>query len=189
MGKNPYIKAAALLTAFLFLVSVVIWLLYPKSADHTVPDGLLKLDQLTNGQPVNFEMTSIDNEKVISEKLLGKVVIVNFWASWCEPCVKEFPSMLKLVRQFGGRIQIVAVSGDFNMDDLTNFLKAFGVSKSDMTVVWDQGNMIAKKFGTEKLPESYLIGADGKLIRKIVGVEDWANDDAIQFFEALVKDL
>lgn len=117
----------------------------------------------------------------------GKIVILNFWASWCEPCAEEFPSMLKLLNEFRSDIVILAVSNDSSKGDIETFSKAFTLYGVDgMHLLWDKDLKAAKAFQVGKLPESYIFGRDGKLLRKIVGTRDWANEDARTYFKMLI---
>lgn len=114
------------------------------------------------------------------------IVIVNFWASWCNPCVQEFPSMVNLIGQMKGKVAIVAVSMDDDEKDLMTFAKLFKVPQPGFYVVWDKDKSIGAKYGVGKLPESYLVGPDRKLVRKVLGIEDWASPGAISYFESLL---
>lgn len=151
------------------------------------PEGLSKLISIEKTGIPDVEMTDIQGNKHALKSFSGSVVIINFWASWCEPCVKEFPSLIKLIEKFKGKIKIVAVSGDYERQDIDIFLKAFNVKNPNFIVVWDKEQNIAKSFGTFKLPESFVFGPKGEFIRKIVGVDDWATKDAFMFFEDILK--
>lgn len=82
---------------------------------------------------------------------------------------------------------MLAISGDYEEPDIKTFIKAFKVYDPNIYVMWDKDQEVAKKFGTFKLPESYLIGRKGELIRKVSGVEDWATPEAMAFFDGLIK--
>ncbi len=135
--------------------------------------------------------------KILALDLAGKpfdlslvkepVVIVNFWASWCNPCVEEFPSMLKLVEALKGQVAIVAVSMDDEEKDLLAFSKLFKVPRAGFFVAWDKEKKVMADYGVGKLPESYIVGPDRKLVRKVLGVENWASENAIAYFAELAK--
>lgn len=115
------------------------------------------------------------------------VVIVNFWASWCGPCVEEFPSMLKLVEAMDGKVTIVAVSMDDDEKDLRAFTKLFKVPRKGFEVLWDREKKVMSTYAVGKLPESYIVGPDRKLIRKVLGIENWATENAIGYFKSLAE--
>jgi thiol-disulfide isomerase/thioredoxin len=146
-----------------------------------------KLNEMEEQGVPDFEIESINGEMIKLSSFKDKVVIVNFWASWCEPCVQEFPSLIKLIERFKGEVVILAISADYTMEELKNFLKVFKVDDPNFLVAWDKDKTIATQFGTQVLPESYVIGYDNKLVRKITGVDDWATPEAFRFFEVLVS--
>ena len=113
-------------------------------------------------------------------------MIINFWASWCDPCVEEFPSFLKLLDHFKGRIKILAISADNNKEDIETFIKAFNGNSENLIVMWDKEQKVAKSFGTRILPESYIIGLNNKFVRKVTGIDNWYTPQAIEFFENLL---
>ena len=99
--------------------------------------------------------------------------------------------MQKLVDHFKGDVVIFAVSHDNDEADLKNFLKAFKAEKQQkertISIVWDQDRTIANRFAIEALPESFIIGVDMKLIRKVAGSENWYSPEAVAYFTNLLK--
>lgn len=140
----------------------------------------------TEGVP-KFELPTLNGEKFKLEKFSGKIVIVNFWASWCGPCIAEFPSMIQLARKFAGKLVILAVATDDDQIDVENFVKAMQIPREGFIVLWDEKKTVADAYGVSKIPESYIVGKDQKLLRKILGAEDWASADATAFFAAYIK--
>ena len=152
------------------------------------PEGTLKLNKMDKSGVPNFSIKTIKGEDVSLDQYNDKVVIVNFWASWCEPCVKEFPSLIRLLERFNEDVTLLAISADYTKEDLMGFAKAFEVIDiPNFVVAWDKDQEIAKKYGTNVLPESYIVGKDLKLIRKVAGVEEWDSPDAIAFFEEIIE--
>lgn len=127
-----------------------------------------------------------ENERQLME-FKGRVILLNFWASWCVPCVKEIPSMMRLVEKMKGKLVILAVSQDKQEDDLKAFLKAFEPYPEGFYVLWDRDRKVANAYGTEVLPESFVISPGMKLVRKVVGVETWDHAEAIEFFEDIYR--
>lgn len=131
--------------------------------------------------PLSADSTS--NPVVLSD-YKGNIILLNFWASWCEPCIQEFPDMIRLVEK-QPRVKIVAVNRDTNKEDALKFIDSFPESKGKIHFYWDQKGEITALYGTEVLPESYLIGSDFKALRKIVGIEDWDHPDVLRFINNL----
>ena len=140
----------------------------------------------TEGIPA-FEVATLDGGVFKSSEIKDKVMIVNFWASWCNPCVTEYPSLLQLVQHYKGEVILLALSMDEDKKDIMSFLKAFGFNRDAVRILRDPEKKVADIFGVSKLPESFLFGRDGKLIRKIVGIEDWYNPNSISYFDSLIK--
>lgn len=144
------------------------------------------LEKLEKTGAENFKFTDIYGDEYEFYDFKDKLVIINFWASWCDPCIKEFPSMINLLKEFEKDVVIIAFSMDYVRDDIDSFLKAFKVPKDQFIVVWDDKKTYSKSFQVEALPESYIIGNDQKLIRKIAGAEEWDTPDALLFFKSFL---
>ena len=150
--------------------------------------GMLKLKEMEQKGVPDFSVLDVDGDRISLSQFKDKVVIVNFWASWCDPCVDEFPSMVELISHFKGNVVLLAVSSDDSLEEIKNFLKVFEVFNPYIKVLWDKEKVIAQRYGTQVLPESYILGRDHQLKRKIVGVDQWYTRESIAFFEALVKE-
>ena len=94
--------------------------------------------------------------------------------------------MVKLMSQFSKDVVVFAVSEDETREDMQAFMKAMGLPKPGFEIVWDEKKANMPLWGVEKVPESFLVGRDGKLIRKVLGIENWANEDAISYFKMLI---
>jgi len=185
------VSIALLFTGGLFFIVFLGWRkLSDRYSTHHAPvsyDVLNFLEKNPFTAMKGVEVVDL-NEKSVNIGDFGKdkIVILNFWASWCEPCAEEFPSMVKLLNEFPQDIVILAISNDSTKSDIETFSKAFGLLGVDgMHLLWDKDLKAARAFEVGKLPESYIFGRDGKLLRKIVGTRDWANDDARTYFKVL----
>jgi cytochrome c biogenesis protein CcmG/thiol:disulfide interchange protein DsbE len=104
----------------------------------------------------------------------GKVVLVTFWASWCAPCMEEFPSLLALHQRLP-QLNILGVSIDENASAYRNFLASYHV---DFPTVRDPSQDVMHRYGTVQIPEAYVINGSGRIVRKYVNAQDW-NDPEI----------
>jgi cytochrome c biogenesis protein CcmG, thiol:disulfide interchange protein DsbE len=111
----------------------------------------------------------------------GKVVLVNFWASWCEPCLEELPSLLQLHRDMPN-LAILAVSIDEDPEAYSTFLVQRHV---DLITVRDPTESAAKLFHTDMWPETYAIDRNGVIRRKFVGPQDWSSPEIRSFLKSL----
>ena len=102
-----------------------------------------------------------------------KTVIVHFWASWCPPCVVEFPHLIKLARQYPQRLTLLAFSLDRDEASMEKFLEQYGSLPANFIPVWDEQGKVAKtQFYSFTYPESYIVNCRGEIAEKVVGVEE-----------------
>ena len=111
----------------------------------------------------------------------GKVVLVNFWASWCAPCIEETPSLLQLHRDRPD-LAMLAVSIDSDADEYKRFLDR---RHFDLITVRDPDQTAAKLFHTEMWPETYIIDRNGFIRRKFIGAQDWSNPEVRAYLKTL----
>jgi cytochrome c biogenesis protein CcmG/thiol:disulfide interchange protein DsbE len=111
----------------------------------------------------------------------GKVVLLNFWASWCGPCIQETPALVELHHERPD-LAILAVSIDEDPGAYQRFLQRFHV---DLTTVRDPDQKVAKIYGTDGWPETYIIDRKGIVRRKVVGDPDWSNPEIRAFLQGL----
>jgi thiol-disulfide isomerase/thioredoxin len=125
----------------------------------------------------------VNGKQVPLSAYRGKVVLLNFWASWCPPCVEEMPSMDELQKVYGDDLVVLAVSADESWKDIRDFFD----KGTAMTVLWDPSagkaekpgaGAIAQAWGTDRLPESFLIDREGVVRYYIVNTRDWSTPDA-----------
>jgi peroxiredoxin len=114
-------------------------------------------------------------------KYRGKVVLLNFWATWCSPCVAELPSLLRLHRELPN-VVVLGVSIDEDPDAYKSFLERRHV---DFTTVRDPSQSAAKLFHTEMWPETYVIDRNGFIRSKYVGATDWSDPEIRAFLKSL----
>ncbi len=137
--------------------------------------ALSALNQLKNQGLSNLNVTYADGKKFDLSSIQSPIVILNFWASWCGPCVEEIPSFVNLIKEYGGQISLLAVSLDSDLGQMEQFLKGFDIKNKNIHVLTDPAFEVAQSLGTTKLPESYILGPDRKLVRKISGSIDWTS--------------
>ncbi|MNL31345.1 Thiol-disulfide oxidoreductase ResA [compost metagenome] len=176
--KN-HLRAAAVVVGIV-IIGFVVFLQYSKrSANSDAPTTVDMQTKMETEGVENFSAETLDKQKFELASMKGKLVILNFWASWCGPCIEEVPSLIKLVKEFKGEVQLIAVSGDSSEKDIEIFLKSFPEFKNEnIKIVWDQDRSLMKKFGINRLPESMILSKDQKLIKRIIGSIEWYNEDS-----------
>ena len=152
-------------------------------------DRRLKLIESMEKQGLpDFSAVSTRGQKIQLSQFQGKPVIVNFWASWCGPCVEEFPSMVKLIEEMKGEVQLIAISQDSSEEEMQSFLKAFPKGENpNIHVIWDHDRSLGTMYSADRLPESFVADREHKLARKIIGSIDWATPEAIEYMRSLLK--
>lgn len=134
----------------------------------------------------DITVNSLKNVPMKLSDLKGKVVLLNFWATWCPPCREEMPSMMKLDSAMAGKpFQMVAVSIDAGgVPDIEAFFKESGYSLPTYT---DPGEAAQKTYGITGVPESFIIDKNGIIIKKVIGPLAWDSPETISFLEGLMK--
>ncbi len=121
-------------------------------------------------------------------ELTNPVVVVNVWASWCEPCAEELPSLLRMVEQMNGKVRVLAISQDEDPAKMNAFLKRFEPLPKGFDVVADPSGKIGQKFRVQKLPESFIVNRAKQIVRKIEGYDDWSTAGALAYLQLIAND-
>jgi cytochrome c biogenesis protein CcmG/thiol:disulfide interchange protein DsbE len=123
------------------------------------------------------------DRKVALNQLRGQVVVLNFWGTFCAPCVEEMPSLVEMQRRMKSKgVEVVAVSVDEDGNAYHQFIKEHNI---DLVTVRDPRQTIAGLYGTFKFPETYVIDRNGVMRRKFIGAIDWTEPDITEFLGKL----
>jgi len=126
------------------------------------------------------------NGVVALDQFRGKVVLINFWATWCPPCVYEMPSLENLKKKMEGKdFQILAVSLDEEGWPVID--KFVAKTPMTMTILLDSRGDVPTEYGTSRLPESFLIDKNGAIVKKYVGPRDWTDPKIIAEITSYVE--
>ena len=133
----------------------------------------------------DFTLKNLQQQSLTLSQLKGKVVMLNFWASWCEPCKEEMPSMQRLYKQMQGKpFEIIAVSIDKEESKMKEFLTKFPVT---FPILRDPDEQIAKKhYAITGVPETFVIDSKGNIIRHVIGSFDWDHPQLIELLKQLL---
>jgi len=119
-----------------------------------------------------FELPGLDGELLALSQVNGKVVLVNFWATWCKPCEDEMPAMETLYRELhGAGFELIAISVDDDRATVAAFRDKLGLS---FPILLDPEQDAAAAYQTFRFPESFLIGRDGIVVERYIGPKEWA---------------
>lgn len=138
------------------------------------------------------DFTIHDSDHTVSlSQFRGQIVVLNFWATWCPPCIEEMPSLVQLQKKLQSKgVTVVGVSVDDDANDYHKFLKDYSVdfltvreggSKTDTGVI----SPTANRYGTSRIPESYVIDRNGTIRRKFIGPVDWRQQEIVEYLSRL----
>ncbi len=169
MSTNNLLRAAlATLTA------VFIGVIFFSLRDTSAKEG---------GQAPSFAITTDQGQRVTPSAFGGKVLVLNFWATWCPTCIEEIPSLNEFQKKFAGAgVVVVAVSIDKNQQKYRAFLDRIHLA---FQTARDPNADISNAFGTFQFPETYII-KDGRIMRKFPNAEDWLSDDMTHYVQSLL---
>lgn len=130
------------------------------------------------------DFTVQDSQTTITlSQFRGQVVVLNFWATWCPPCVEEIPSLVEMQRRMKSKgITVLAVSVDVDENAYKQFVKDHNVN---LLTVRDPNQKSNELYGTFKFPETYVIDRKGIMRRKFIGAVDWTDPEIAEFLSRL----
>jgi cytochrome c biogenesis protein CcmG, thiol:disulfide interchange protein DsbE len=130
------------------------------------------------------DFTVRDSERAVTlSQLKGQVVVLNFWATWCPPCIEEMPSLVQMQeRMKPNGVTVLAVSVDADENSYRHFLRDHNVN---LLSVRDADQKSNELYGTFKFPETYVIDRNGLVRRKFIGAVDWMDPEVIDFLGKL----
>jgi len=129
------------------------------------------------------DFTVQDSDRTVALRdFRGKVVILNFWATWCPPCIQEMPSLTTMQARLGDRVNVLAVSVDDDAEAYNRFLREHNIG---LLTVRDPERKTNRLYGTDKFPETYIIDRQGVLRRKFIGPVEWTSPEIMDYLSKL----
>jgi peroxiredoxin len=143
-----------------------------------------RFPQLGDSAP-SFALPTLQGETVRLSDYRGQVVVLNFWATWCPPCVEETPSLEKFAGQMAGRgVAVVSISVDADAKALEQFVAKYNLT---YPVARDPEQAVTSRYGTFKFPETYILDEDGRIADKLIGAIDWQEPRISEFVLNLAR--
>ena len=132
----------------------------------------------------DFTLPGNDGKKTRLQSLRGKVVVINFWATWCGPCVAELPSLKQMSDQLRGpRFTLLTVDVQEEPGRVQAFLQRYGMS---LSVLYDEEGDVQQLYGVRGLPTTIVVDAAGNLVGRALGARQWNSPDALTYFRGLI---
>jgi thiol-disulfide isomerase/thioredoxin len=169
--------------------TVATGLLLALSAEVAAEDGKTKFGEFiaqTPPQPApEVAFTDTDGNPANLARFKGKPIVVNFWATWCAPCLKEMPSLERLQARLDGRLSILAISEDrAGAKVVSPFLANLGLEK--VKVYLDPKSAVGRAFAVRGLPTSVVIDAEGRVVGRVEGGAEWDSAAMLAALEPLL---
>ena len=169
-------RAGSLLVGSVLLIAVAFALLQGESAPDPVGRG-------TPAPP--FALERLDGPPVELSRLRGRVVLVNFWATWCKPCEEEMPAMERLYRELRDEgFELLAVSVDDEREPVVRFRDRLGLT---FPILLDPGQAVASAYQTFRFPESLLVDRRGGIVERYIGIKPWDDPTYVQRIRRLLE--
>jgi len=135
--------------------------------------------------PRDFTLPLLGGKNAALSSYKGKVVLLNFWATWCPPCRAEMPSMETLYKRFSAQgLEILAVDMGEDALIVQRYIKNGGFT---FPVLLDSSSKVSSVYGIQAIPTTYIIDREGKIIGRVVGSIEWDNQKVFAAIEALLK--
>jgi peroxiredoxin len=160
------VSIGVLLAAFVYVIFVSLY-------EHIVVVG---------DKAPDFSITADNGRTVTPKNFGGKLLVLNFWATWCPTCIEELPSLDQFQKQFANSgVVVLGVSMDKDEKLYKRFLSRVNVS---FMTARDPANKVNADYGTFKIPETYIINSDGKVLMKIISSTDWVDEKMVSYVKS-----
>jgi peroxiredoxin len=189
-GPSPLLRylPAALTAAVMAFITVKFAVGAHETMSRTRDGACIALEPadlpavLKDGSHPDFELPDASGKMTSLKQQLGHPVLLNFWATWCPPCVDEVPSLEDLAYRIKGTdIRMLAVS----VDEDWGKIRRFFAKGTPIGVLLDTSKEVPKKFGTEMFPETFLIDAAGRVRYYFNNKRDWSGPEALACLQSL----
>ncbi len=172
-----------------FLIAIVTTLGTPRENLAAAPDMLGKLNLATyprDSKPPEFNGSTIDGRTVSLASLGGKVVLINFWATWCQECRPEMLMFERLHREFAAQgLSVIGINAREETVAIQKYGKELGLT---FPLIADSRGEINAAYGVIGLPTTFLIGRDGRAVARGVGPREWTTAPARTIVQALLAE-
>jgi len=186
-------KIVIFIIAFLMAAITVALLVFflPQQKNNQVSEEIAKLLRNAKIQPFNegidsndFTLQLLNGGNVTLSSYKGKVVLLNFWATWCPPCREEMPSMETLYQRYKSQgLEILAVDLREDENTIRQFIQRYGYT---FPILLDSNGWIGNVYGVQAIPTSFIVNRDGKIIGRVVGSIYWDTPQVFALIEALL---
>ncbi len=167
-------------------IAVTIYFVVTPSHDHNKEKGAIPTDDRHYDKAPDFSLTTMNGEEVSLESYRGGWLLLNFWATWCKPCLYEMPSLQRLKEKMAGKsFTILAVhSGSETLGNIARYFTAEGL---DFSVAIDGREDVSRAYGVTSLPTTFLINHKGEVVGRAEGMREWDGAEMSDYFSGAVN--
>ena len=178
----------AVVRKLIFCISCFIFLtamgMNSPAGSEKKPVSPSEIDKLEKNKAPDFSLKDLSGRPVTLLSLKGKVVLLNFWATWCPPCISEMPVFNKLYRELRSRgLEIVAISADRSESYLRDYISKHSL---EYKVLYDESRTVVKQYKVFSMPTTFLIDKNGVIVEKFFGEYDWTDQEIKKKIEKLL---
>lgn len=170
--------------AILFISALFFFLAIGPNSSIGISISPLEADKQENTKVPDFSLTDISGKIFSFSSMKGKVVLLNFWATWCPPCKAEMPSMNRLYTSMKARgLEVIAVSSDSSLSSIKDFIAK---TRIDFLVLHDEKKAVSMQYKVFSMPTTFLIDRNGTIVQKFYGEYDWTDPEVKKQIEKLL---
>lgn len=175
----PFLIKLIIFLFFLFcLVTYASFMVHKKSVQNNFITNLNT--DYVNLQKINA-VNIINNEKInFNNYTKNNFILINLWASWCNACMQEMPSLIKLTKDLENDVSIIAISLD---DDIEAVKKYADSIQHKLSIFWNKDKSALSVFNITRYPETFLLTKDGKIIKQFSGAIDWRKEEILKYIQ------
>jgi len=167
---------------FFLIVGAIAGLFVYRERNRVGQPGVVSVGQ----QAPDFAIKDESGKLVKLSDSKGKLVFLNFWATWCEPCIEEMPEMQTLNEKFKDRkFQMMAISVDNSWDVVKDFYDKHNLG---MPTFLDPGQQVRSLYKVRGYPETFIIDGKGSVVKYIIGPQHWSDPKLVSMIETMVKE-
>ena len=189
---NPFLSKKLLQRVFLLFAMFVFALPLAQSKEAPLSEDEKKVLKKLRITPAtqwieahDFAGEMMDAKTVNLQDYRGRFVLLNFWATWCSPCLKEMPDLENAYNEMGQeKLVVLAVGMGESVEKIKAFFNKYGFT---FPLLADNRMKITKLYGVRNIPVTYLIDPDGVVLGRALGVRDWASPDLLAFIDSRLK--
>ncbi|RMG02893.1 MAG: TlpA family protein disulfide reductase [Nitrospirae bacterium] len=151
-----------------------------------IPPAPWEIEELLGKDAPSFRLNDLNGNEVTLSAFQGKVVLINFWATWCGPCKREMPGLEEVFKRYKNQgFTVIAVSIDSEKSAILNFLKSIPLS---FPILHDPKIEVSKRYKVYAYPTSFLIDRKGIIREKFIGEENWLDESRTKLIERFLNE-